>query len=70
MCKVFQVSIEIYKDQEVKSMQANEIKEYVKAFKKKTRDISKSKESASSYLIKAGINSQSGRLTENYSPKK
>ncbi len=56
--------------QEELDMQKDEIKNYIEAFKKRTQTICKSKESAASYLIKAGIHTSSGNLTENYSQKK
>jgi len=51
-------------------MNAEEHKKYLKEFKAFAREIVSSREKAQEFLIKAGINTETGELTEAYSPNR
>jgi len=52
----------------IRIMNAEEHKKYLKEFKAFAREIVSSREKAQEFLIKAGINTETGELTEAYSP--
>ncbi len=51
-------------------MNITEQREYLKEFKKYAKEINSSKESAQNFLIRAGINTKTGRLTKHYKQQK
>ena len=49
-------------------MNTEEHKKYLKEFKAFAREVVSSREKAQEFLIQAGINTETGELTEAYSP--
>lgn len=47
-------------------MSKKEYEEYLKDFRKHTKSVTSSKENAKEFLIRAGINTKTGRLTKFY----
>jgi hypothetical protein len=48
-------------------MNTTEHKKYLNEFKAYSREILSTRESAQQFLVRSGINSESGKLTKNYS---